>query len=55
MQGMLNGKVVVSVGAGSGLGRAAVKLWTGQGAQFTAADVNLPVDSGLTAHSKIGE
>jgi NAD(P)-dependent dehydrogenase (short-subunit alcohol dehydrogenase family) len=41
MQGMLEGKVAVITGAGSGVGRAAVKLWTEQGAKVIAADVNL--------------
>ncbi len=42
MQGMLEGKVAVITGAGSGVGRAAVKLWTEQGAKVIAADINLP-------------
>jgi NAD(P)-dependent dehydrogenase (short-subunit alcohol dehydrogenase family) len=42
MQGMLEGKVAVITGAGSGLGRAAVKLWTEHGAKVIAADINLP-------------
>lgn len=41
MQGMLEGKVAVITGAGSGVGRAAVKLWTEQGAKVIAADINL--------------
>lgn len=40
MQGMLEGKVAVITGAGSGVGRAAVKLWTEHGAQVIAADIN---------------
>lgn len=40
MQGMLEGKVAVITGAGSGVGRAAVKLWTEQGAKVIAADIN---------------
>ncbi len=39
---MLEGKVAVITGAGSGVGRAAVKLWTEQGAKVIAADINLP-------------
>lgn len=42
MQGMLEGKVAVITGAGSGVGRAAVKLWTEHGARVIAADINLP-------------
>jgi NAD(P)-dependent dehydrogenase (short-subunit alcohol dehydrogenase family) len=42
MQGLLEGKVAVITGAGSGLGRAAVKLWTEHGAKVIAADINLP-------------
>ena len=41
MQGLLEGKVVVVTGAGSGVGRAAVKLWTEHGAKVIAADINL--------------
>lgn len=41
MQGMLEGKVAVITGAGSGVGRAAVKLWTQQGAKVIAADIDL--------------
>ncbi len=41
MQGMLEGKVAVITGAGSGVGRAAVKVWTEQGARVIAADINL--------------
>jgi NAD(P)-dependent dehydrogenase (short-subunit alcohol dehydrogenase family) len=41
MQGLLEGKVAVITGAGSGVGRAAVKLWTEHGAQVIAADINL--------------
>ncbi|MCB2072802.1 MAG: SDR family oxidoreductase [Novosphingobium sp.] len=42
MQGMLEGKVAVITGAGSGVGRAAVKIWTEHGAKVIAADINLP-------------
>lgn len=42
MQGMLEGKVAVITGAGSGVGRAAVQLWTEQGAKVIAADIDLP-------------
>lgn len=41
MQGMLEGKVAVITGAGSGVGRAAVKVWTEQGAKVIAADIDL--------------
>jgi NAD(P)-dependent dehydrogenase (short-subunit alcohol dehydrogenase family) len=41
MQGMLEGKVAVITGAGSGVGRAAVKLWTEHGAKVIAADIDL--------------
>ena len=41
MQGMLEGKVAVITGAGSGVGRAAVKIWTEHGAKVIAADINL--------------
>lgn len=40
MQGLLEGKVVVVTGAGSGVGRAAVKLFTDHGAKVIAADIN---------------
>lgn len=40
MQGLLEGKVVVVTGAGSGVGRAAVKLFTEHGAKVIAADIN---------------
>lgn len=40
--GLLEGKVAVITGAGSGVGRAAVKLWTEHGAKVIAADINLP-------------
>ena len=40
MQGLLEGKVAVITGAGSGVGRAAVKLWTEHGAKVIAADIN---------------
>ena len=42
MQGLLEGKVTVITGAGSGVGRAAVKLWTEHGAKVIAADIDLP-------------
>jgi NAD(P)-dependent dehydrogenase (short-subunit alcohol dehydrogenase family) len=42
MHGLLEGKVAVITGAGSGVGRAAVKLWTENGAKVIAADINLP-------------
>jgi NAD(P)-dependent dehydrogenase (short-subunit alcohol dehydrogenase family) len=42
MQGLLEGKVAVITGAGSGVGRAAVKLWAQHGAKIIAADINLP-------------
>jgi NAD(P)-dependent dehydrogenase (short-subunit alcohol dehydrogenase family) len=42
MQGLLEGKVAVITGAGSGVGRAAVKLWAEHGAKIIAADINLP-------------
>lgn len=38
--GLLEGKVAVITGAGSGVGRAAVKLWTEHGAKVIAADIN---------------
>lgn len=41
MQGLLEGKVAVITGAGSGVGRAAVKLWAEHGARIVAADINL--------------
>lgn len=41
MQGLLEGKVAVITGAGSGVGRAAVRLWAEHGARIVAADVNL--------------
>lgn len=41
MHGLLNGKVAIITGAGSGVGRAAVKLWTDNGARVIAADINL--------------
>ena len=41
MQGLLEGKVAVITGAGSGVGRAAVKLWTQHGARVIAADIDL--------------
>jgi NAD(P)-dependent dehydrogenase (short-subunit alcohol dehydrogenase family) len=42
MQGLLEGKVAIVTGAGSGVGRAAVKLWAEHGAKVIAADINLP-------------
>ena len=42
MQGLLEGKVAVITGAGSGVGRAAVKLWTEHGAKVIAVDIDLP-------------
>jgi len=42
MHGLLEGKVAVITGAGSGVGRAAVKLWAEHGAKIIAADINLP-------------
>jgi len=42
MLGLLEGKVAVITGAGSGVGRAAVKLWTEHGARVIAADIDLP-------------
>lgn len=41
MHGLLEGKVAVITGAGSGVGRAAVKLWAENGAKVIAADINL--------------
>jgi NAD(P)-dependent dehydrogenase (short-subunit alcohol dehydrogenase family) len=41
MQRLLEGKVAVITGAGSGVGRAAVKLWAEHGAKVIAADLNL--------------
>jgi NAD(P)-dependent dehydrogenase (short-subunit alcohol dehydrogenase family) len=41
MYGLLKDKVVVVTGAGSGVGRAAVKLFTENGARVIAADINL--------------
>ena len=41
MQGLLEGKVAVITGAGSGVGRAAVKLWAEHGAKIIAADINV--------------
>lgn len=40
MHGLLEGKVAVITGAGSGVGRAAVKLWADNGAKVIAADIN---------------
>ena len=42
MDGLLEGKVAVITGAGSGVGRAAVRLWAEHGAKVIAADINLP-------------
>ena len=42
MQGLLEGKIAVITGAGSGVGRAAVKLWREHGAKVIAADIDLP-------------
>jgi NAD(P)-dependent dehydrogenase (short-subunit alcohol dehydrogenase family) len=42
MQGLLEGKVAVITGAGSGVGRAAVRLWAEHGAKIIAADIDLP-------------
>ena len=42
MPGLLEGKVAVITGAGSGVGRAVVKLWTEHGAKVIAADIDLP-------------
>ncbi len=41
MTGMLEGKVAVITGAGSGVGRAAVRVWTENGASVIAADIDL--------------
>ena len=41
MDGLLEGKVAVITGAGSGVGRAAVGLWTEHGARVIAADIDL--------------
>jgi NAD(P)-dependent dehydrogenase (short-subunit alcohol dehydrogenase family) len=40
MQGLLEGKVVVITGAGSGVGRAATLLFTRHGAKVIAADID---------------
>lgn len=40
MDGLLEGKVAVITGAGSGVGRAAVRLWCEHGAKVIAADIN---------------
>lgn len=40
MQGLLEGKVAVITGAGSGVGRAAVRVWAEHGAKIIAADIN---------------
>ena len=41
MSGRLSGKVCVITGAGGGMGREAAVVFTGEGAQVCAADVNL--------------
>lgn len=41
MYGLLEGKVAVITGAGSGVGRAAVRIWTENGAKVIAADIDL--------------
>lgn len=41
MTGMLEGKVAVITGAGSGVGRAAVRIWCEHGAKVIAADIDL--------------
>jgi NAD(P)-dependent dehydrogenase (short-subunit alcohol dehydrogenase family) len=41
MHGILDGKVVVITGAGSGVGRAAVQVFAEQGAKVIAADIDL--------------
>jgi len=41
MIGMLEGKVAVITGAGSGVGRAAVRIWTENGAKVIAADIDV--------------
>jgi NAD(P)-dependent dehydrogenase (short-subunit alcohol dehydrogenase family) len=41
MYGLLKGKVAVITGAGSGVGRAATKLFTENGAKVIAADINI--------------
>ena len=40
MQGLLEGKVAIITGAGSGVGRAAVKIFAQHGAKVVAADLN---------------
>ena len=51
MHGLLEGKVAVITGAGSGVGRAAVKVWTDNGAKVIAADINLAtVEETLSLH-----
>jgi NAD(P)-dependent dehydrogenase (short-subunit alcohol dehydrogenase family) len=42
MYGLLQDKVAVITGAGSGVGRAATKLFAENGAKVIAADINLP-------------
>jgi NAD(P)-dependent dehydrogenase (short-subunit alcohol dehydrogenase family) len=41
LQGLIQGKVAVITGAGSGVGRAATALFTKHGARVIAADINL--------------
>lgn len=41
MEGLLEGKVAIITGAGSGVGRAAVRIWTEHGAKVIAADIDL--------------
>jgi len=40
MQGLLEGKVAIITGAGSGVGRAAAKIFAEHGAKVVAADIN---------------
>lgn len=42
MERLLEGKVAVVTGAGSGVGRAATRLFAQHGARVLAADINLP-------------
>jgi NAD(P)-dependent dehydrogenase (short-subunit alcohol dehydrogenase family) len=41
VEGLIKGKVAVITGAGSGVGRAAVQLFTRHGGKVVAADINL--------------
>jgi NAD(P)-dependent dehydrogenase (short-subunit alcohol dehydrogenase family) len=41
MSGMLEDRVIIITGAGSGIGRAASKIFAGHGARLVLADVNL--------------